>query len=43
VVACDCDWDQKLGCSWNGIELQGCSCGGQEKLGMIAKQILGAA
>ncbi len=44
VVACDCDWDQKLGMlGGTGIELQGCSCGGQEKLGMIAKQILGAA
>jgi hypothetical protein len=44
VVACDCDWDQKQEMlRGTGIELQECWCGGQEKLGMIAKQILGVA
>ena len=41
VVACSCDWSEKQRLlEGMGIELIGCDCGGQEKMGALARRAL---
>jgi len=43
VVACSCDWEEKLRIlKGSGIELLKCACGGQSRMGDIAQKVLAA-